>query len=150
MPATGARPVWIRSPVAETLHPNESPAGGRHGILPRLITHFHHLSGHLGVRILTFVLTIAAALVASRAADLDCRLRTLADDQCAFFSGALGSGPAIAETLVQMIPLLIAGLAVAVAFHAGLFNIGVEGQLVFGGLVAGVVGARLDLPARSS
>lgn len=115
-------------------------------LMPRLLRHFNRLSGHLGGQVLTFALTIAAALVASlpivwiAGSDI---WRT-AD---AFFGGSLGSGPAIAETLVQMIPLLISGLAVALAFHASLFNIGVEGQLVIGGLAAGVVGATSDLPA---
>lgn len=122
-----------------------NPADVGPGLLPRLIAHFHGTAGRFGGKILTFVLTIAAALVASLPmiwiSGSNLWLTTTA-----LFGGALGSGPAIAETLVQMIPLLIAGLAVAVAFHASLFNIGVEGQLLFGGLVTGVVGATLDLP----
>lgn len=125
--------------------PAEAADGRPSQLLPRLAEHFHAISGSLGGQVLTFTLTIAAALVASMpmiwigGSDL---WRTAS----ALFGGALGSGPAIAETLVQMVPLLIAGLAVAVAFHASLFNIGVEGQLVFGGLVAGIAGATLDLP----
>ena len=65
----------------------------------------------------------------------------------AMFSGALGSGPAIAETLVKTIPLVISGLAVALGLRAGLFNIGVEGQLLAGGLAAGYVGYALKAPA---
>ena len=65
----------------------------------------------------------------------------------AVFEGSIGSKQALAETLVSMMPLLLGGLAVAVAFQAGLFNIGVEGQLLMGGLVAGTIGAKLDLPA---
>ncbi|MBI4260416.1 MAG: ABC transporter permease [Actinobacteria bacterium] len=65
----------------------------------------------------------------------------------ALFEGSIGSKQALAETLVSMMPLLLGGLAVAVAFQAGLFNIGVEGQLLMGGLVAGTIGAKLDLPA---
>lgn len=38
-------------------------------------------------------------------------------------------------------PLLLTGLAVAVPFQAGLFNIGAEGQLTFGALAAAAVGA---------
>lgn len=131
--------------MAETLRPSGEEAAAPQRILPRLVGHFHHMSGHVGGQVLTFMLTIAAALVASVPmiwiAGSDLSLTT-----SALFGGALGSGPAIAETMVQMVPLLIAGLAVAVAFHASLFNIGVEGQLLFGGLVAGVVGATLDLP----
>ena len=119
-------------------------AENRH-FLPRLVGHFHALSGNLGGQVLTFTLTIAAALIASMPL-IWIGGSDLWRAASALFGGALGSGPAIAETLVQMVPLLIAGLAVAVAFHASLFNIGVEGQLVFGGLVAGVAGASLDLP----
>lgn len=65
----------------------------------------------------------------------------------AMFSGALGSWPAIAETLVKTIPLAISGLAVALGLRAGLFNIGVEGQLLVGGLAAAYVGYAVRLPA---
>ena len=43
-------------------------------------------------------------------------------------------------------PLIFAGLAVAIAFKAGLFNIGVEGQYAIGALAAGYVGYRLSAP----
>ena len=132
--------------AAQTLRADSGNDGwNRTDLLPRMIAHFQGLSGQFGTRVLTFVLTIAAALIAS------VPMIWLAGSELwltasALFGGALGSGPAIAETMVQMIPLLIAGLAVALAFHASLFNIGVEGQLLFGGLVTGVVGATVDLP----
>ncbi|MDF2373450.1 MAG: ABC transporter permease [Rhizobiaceae bacterium] len=142
--ATGKRQVRMDPEVmADALANDTRQPNGE--FVPRLVARFHTMSGSVGGQVLTFMLTIAAALVASVPliwlAGSDFWLTTTA-----FFGGALGSGPAIAETLVQMIPLLIAGLAVAVAFHASLFNIGVEGQLLFGGLVAGVVGASLDIP----
>ncbi|MBF5044308.1 ABC transporter permease [Aggregicoccus sp. 17bor-14] len=43
--------------------------------------------------------------------------------------------------------LTFTGLSVAVAFRVGLFNIGAQGQMVVGALVAAVVGAQLSLPA---
>src|SRR3990172_5311347 len=42
------------------------------------------------------------------------------------FSGALGSGFALAETLSRATPLILTGLAAAVAFRAKLWNIGAE------------------------
>ena len=50
----------------------------------------------------------------------------------------------LAETLVMATPLILGGLAFAVASRAGLFNIGIEGQMVVGGLCAGLaaVGSR--------
>jgi ABC-type uncharacterized transport system permease subunit len=65
----------------------------------------------------------------------------------ALFEGALGSQQGSAETLVQTAALLFAGLGVAIAFRAGLFNIGAEGQLVAGALCTAVAGAALHLPA---
>ncbi len=65
----------------------------------------------------------------------------------ALLQGGLGSVPAVAETLVQTTPLLLTGLGVAVAFRAGLFNIGAEGQLVVGALCAALVGAYVRMPA---
>ena len=49
-------------------------------------------------------------------------------------TGALGSSEAIGYTLFYATNLIFTGLAVAVAFHAGLFNIGGEGQAYVGGL----------------
>ena len=54
-------------------------------------------------------------------------------------------GP-ISETLVYATPLVAAGLGVAVAFRAGLFNIGGTGQIVAGAAAAGWVGFAVDLP----
>ncbi len=64
----------------------------------------------------------------------------------ALLHGALGGTHQISETLVQTTSLLFPSLAVAFAFRAGLFNIGAEGQLVIGGLCAGLAGAWLTLP----
>ncbi|RJK95287.1 ABC transporter permease [Vallicoccus soli] len=52
----------------------------------------------------------------------------------------------ITETLTLAAPLIAAGLAVALAFRAGLFNIGAEGQIVLGAVCAGYVGFAWDLP----
>jgi len=67
----------------------------------------------------------------------------VADALGALLKGALGSPNAVAETLVNMTPLLLAALAVALGLRAGLFNIGVEGQFLMGGLGAVVAGYAL-------
>ena len=59
----------------------------------------------------------------------------------ALFAGAFGDQRAIAETLVMATPLILGGLAFAVASRAGLFNIGIEGQMVLGGMAAGLAAA---------
>ncbi|MBV8519853.1 MAG: ABC transporter permease [Acidobacteria bacterium] len=55
--------------------------------------------------------------------------------------GSVGSPFAIAGTLLKSVPLLLTGLSVAIAFRAGVWNIGGEGQFIAGAL-AGLLGAR--------
>jgi simple sugar transport system permease protein len=64
----------------------------------------------------------------------------------ALFQGAFGGLGPISETLTRASPLILAGLAVAVGFQAGLFNIGANGQMLIGGMFALVVGFQWDLP----
>lgn len=63
----------------------------------------------------------------------------------AALDGSLGSWLAIQETLAKTGPLLWCGLAVALAFRAGIWNIGAEGQLLAGAAAATWVG--LTVPA---
>ncbi|MFN4015351.1 MAG: ABC transporter permease [Reyranella sp.] len=58
--------------------------------------------------------------------------------------GAVGSSESIGYTLYYATNFIFTGLAVAVAFHAGLFNIGGEGQAYIGGLGCGVAVLALD------
>jgi len=62
------------------------------------------------------------------------------------FQGSLGKPAAIAGTLRETTPLLIAGLAVFFALRAGLFNIGVDGQLVVGACACVVVALKFPGP----
>lgn len=55
-------------------------------------------------------------------------------------AGGFGSVFAWSETLTRAIPLMLTGLAVAVAFRARLFNIGAEGQLYAGAIAAVALG----------
>jgi simple sugar transport system permease protein len=66
----------------------------------------------------------------------------------ALLRGGLGNARAIGRTLEKATPLIFGGLAVALAFKGGLFNIGAQGQLLFGAIVAAYVGfAVRGLPA---
>jgi simple sugar transport system permease protein len=53
--------------------------------------------------------------------------------------GALGTARGVSYTLYYTTTFIFTGLAVAVAFHGGLFNIGGEGQAIMGGLGTGLV-----------
>jgi ABC-type uncharacterized transport system permease subunit len=57
--------------------------------------------------------------------------------------GAFGSAKALSETAVWATPYIFAGLAVALAFKGGLFNIGAEGQLAVGAVVSALIGYAL-------
>jgi simple sugar transport system permease protein len=67
--------------------------------------------------------------------------------------GSFGSAKALSETAVWATPYIFAGLAVALAFKGGLFNIGAEGQLALGATVSALIGYALpdwlgiDIPA---
>ncbi|MGI8867375.1 MAG: ABC transporter permease [Mycobacteriales bacterium] len=52
----------------------------------------------------------------------------------------------ISETIVYATPLIFTGLSVALAFRAGLFNIGAQGQLIGGAILAGWLGFAVNLP----
>ena len=66
--------------------------------------------------------------------------------------GSMGSTKALSETAVWATPYIFAGLAVALAFKGGLFNIGAEGQLAVGAVFSALIGYALpewlgyDLP----
>src|SRR5215218_7614323 len=53
----------------------------------------------------------------------------------------------IASIVDRSVPLYLSGVAFAIAFKMGLFNIGVEGQYTIAALIAAYVGAELHLPA---
>ncbi len=62
----------------------------------------------------------------------------------AMFKGAFGSGYAISETFVKAIPLILAGLGIAMAGRMRLWNIGGEGQIYMGAFAAAGVALYLN------
>ncbi|MBH0239268.1 ABC transporter permease [Methylobrevis albus] len=86
-------------------------------------------------------LLLAGLLIAAAGADVLEAYRRLA-------IGAFGSRLSLTETLTRATPLMLTGLAAAVAFRAKLWNIGAEGQFYLGALAAAAVGASgLGLPS---
>jgi ABC-type uncharacterized transport system permease subunit len=66
----------------------------------------------------------------------------------AFWRGSIGTSSAFfSGTLVRAIPLIVIGVGVSLAFRAGVFNIGGEGQFALGAIAASIVG--LFLPPLS-
>lgn len=62
----------------------------------------------------------------------------------ALWQGAFGNAYQVGETIMRSTPLIFTGLAIAYGFRAGLFNIGAEGQLFMGGLVAAWLGVLMQ------
>ena len=84
-----------------------------------------------GLPILAVLAALALSAVLVRWAGAD-----LGAAYLALFDGALGTRFAVLETFVKTAPLILTGLAVALAFRARFWNIGAEGQLYAGALAA--------------
>lgn len=95
------------------------------------------VSGPLGAILLIIVLMAIAMMIAGT---------NPVDGFTALIAGSLGGRSQIGETLVATSALLFPSLGVALAFRAGLFNIGAEGQLLVGGMLAGAAGAAVTIP----
>ncbi len=102
----------------------------------------------VGLSLLGPVLAVVVALVISAAV-----IALIGEDPVAAFRvmADLGDSPSqqvqsIVVVLNRAVPLFLAGLAVAVAFRMGLFNIGVEGQYRLATILAAAVGAAVALP----
>ncbi|OAB48296.1 ABC transporter permease [Paenibacillus antarcticus] len=64
------------------------------------------------------------------------------------FTSVFGDSYGFGETIREITPLIMTGLAVAFAFRAGLFNIGAEGQFLIGMTAASIIGIKITgLPA---
>jgi general nucleoside transport system permease protein len=155
--------------------PPEPPTGGaRAGLGQRVWDAVRYGHGAI-LTLLAFVVAMAVGAVLIAVADPDTRAasqyffsapmdtitaagRAVFDGYAALFQGAIYNpataskgtlagvlGP-ISETLVNATPLILGGLSVGLAFRAGLFNIGGQGQIIMGAIFAGYVGFAWHLP----
>jgi simple sugar transport system permease protein len=92
------------------------------------------------------VLWMIAAAVAAVAGSFLLAGRNPAEATAQMIQGSLGSPGAFGGTMREVTPLLFAGLAVFIALRAGLFNIGVEGQLIVGALACSAIALRVSGP----
>jgi len=93
-------------------------------------------------RLVPSLLALSGALVVS-ACIIAASGRSPVAAFAALVDGAFGSVDSLSEVGLKTCPLLLTGLAIAVAFRAGAWNIGAEGQLLVGALAAGALGPRL-------
>jgi simple sugar transport system permease protein len=64
----------------------------------------------------------------------------------AMLNGAFGNQNALAETIVKAVPLLLIGLGICISFRAKVINIGAEGQMIVGALMAVAFGLAVQWP----
>jgi len=99
------------------------------------------------LEILPTLLAIAAAFSAGAVLLLITGYSPI-DAYGAMLIGAFGDKFGIGQTLTQATPIIFTGLAFLLASKSGLFNIGIEGQLIVGGFAAAIVGIYFEgLPA---
>ena len=89
---------------------------------------------------------VVIALAAGHDKTLIQRIALAGRGYAALVDGAFLKPHAFTYTLVASVPLILTGLAVAIGFRAGLFNIGAEGQYMIGALCGVAVGYLIELP----
>jgi simple sugar transport system permease protein len=107
-------------------------------------------NGRLAAGLLSFGLSVATAVVAVAVSMLVIALTggEAGEAARALYDGAFGSRAQVAGTLGKMIPLILVALGWILAFSARRINIGFEGQILAGGILATLVGlAPIGLPA---
>ena len=100
-------------------------------IEPRAVTRWYHEWLAILVALLLTILTVSFVL-ALMGLDPVTSMKLI-------FIRPLNSNYGISELLAKATPLIIVGVALALSFRAGVWNIGAEGQLVMGGLCGGAV-----------
>lgn len=98
-----------------------------------------------GLSILITLISLVLALLVGAVVIAVCGSSPL-EAYGALWRGAFGTGIAFTVTLGKAVPVMLTGLAVAIAFRCNVFNIGAEGQLLAGAMCAALVGAYVRLP----
>ena len=98
-----------------------------------------------GLSLLITVIALVAALLVGAVVILAFGSNPL-EAYGALWQGAFGTGIAFTITLGRAVPVMLTGLAVAIAFRCSVFSIGAEGQLLMGAMAAALVGAYVHLP----
>ena len=83
-----------------------------------------------------FALALGAVFIAALGGNVSAAYHALAD-------GALGSSKSIAQTLISATPLLFTALAFSIAYRAGVFNLGGEGQFYAGAILGAWAGSAI-------
>jgi simple sugar transport system permease protein len=124
-------------PVKQTEAPEQRPPASRLGSLA------HKYGSALGPPVFAVILAMIAGaivIIITRPDKTVDPFTNVIHAYSALFTGSYGSLSSISDTLVRVSPLIFASISVAIAFRAGLFNIGAAGQLAVGAMAADMVG----------
>jgi general nucleoside transport system permease protein len=124
-------------PVKQTEAPEQRPPASRLGSLAR------KYGTALGPPVFAVILAMIAGaivIIITRPDKTVDPFTNVINAYSALFTGSYGSLTSISDTLVKVTPLIFASISVAIAFRAGLFNIGAAGQLAVGAMAADMVG----------
>lgn len=92
------------------------------------------------------VIIVLSDVTSLREGDFGTAFGTAVKAYSALFVGSFGSLRAVSNTISSTTPLLLCGVSVAIAFKAGLFNIGATGQMLAGGMMSLWVGFAMEGP----
>ncbi len=127
----------MAAPVKQTEAPEQRPSASRFGLLAR----------KYGAPLIPPVFAVILAMIAGAIVILITWPNKTVDPftnvinaYTTLFTGSYGSLSNISNTLVRVSPLIFASISVAIAFRAGLFNIGAAGQLAVGAMAADIIG----------
>ncbi len=112
---------------------------------PGFLTWIRKLGFTIGRPVFSVILAIIAGgivIVITSTGSLGDRFSAATSAYQALFSGSFGTVQSFAFTLVGVGPLILAGVSVAIAYRAKLFNVGAEGQLAVGAMVADIIGIK--------
>lgn len=143
-------PPVTEAPKTGRVGPGERLLGGARQLIVPVLSLFTALL--IGAVVIILSDPVFIAKVGSNpGAALGAGISSVGSAYSGLLAGALGNPfrdiTPVTETLLRATPLIFAGLAVALGFRAGLFNIGAEGQIYIGALFATAVGINFpDLP----
>src|SRR6266516_3910772 len=127
----------MAAPVKQTEAPEQRPSASRFGSLAR----------KYGAPLIPPVFAVILAMIAGAIVILITWPNKTVDPftnvinaYTTLFTGSYGSLSNISNTLVRVSPLIFASISVAIAFRAGLFNIGAAGQMAVGAMTADIIG----------
>lgn len=129
--------------LEQSVSSEEPPSAGNGERLRQLALRFTPSATAILLGILLMTLTGSLLIVATASGlSLPARFAVSSGAYGLLISGAFGNLSYLATTLDRLGPLVLAAFSVAIAYRAGLFNIGAAGQIAVGGMITVILGIK--------